>query len=506
MLFIKRIAFYLILLTIISKILGFFRDIVLAYYYGASSISDVYIISLTIPGTLFAFIGIAISTSFVPIYSSLMKEKSVLVANKYLNNLISFLFVICTLLIGILLIFTENIIKIFAFGFDYETLKLAILFTRITAFGIYFSIVINIYIVFLNVRNVYLGPAFTGVPFNISIIISIIVSSQTNILVLPFGLLFSLLIQFLYLKYFLKKVNYRYSFQVDFRNSSLQKTLILSLPVILGVSINQINIIVDRTLASYLEVGGIAAINYSSKINEFAMGIFVISLLSFIYPRMVNLVQDNKNEKLVTELQRLLKIINLLIIPISLFGIVFSYEIVSLLYGRGAFNEGAINITSSLLKFYLIGLIAMSYREVLTKVFFAFQDTRTPTYNAALALVLNIILNLLFSRIMGITGLALATSISTFLTVILLSNSLKRRLPNYYLKNIFKHFIQIILITTVPLLIVKIIYSFFFANQFGLVFAGISYLFLLLLFYKIFKVKELTILIDLIKSKINKKK
>src|SRR5690606_26414608 len=124
---------------IISKILGFGREITLSYFYGVSNISDAYLISSTIPTFVFALIGTGLAASYIPMYNKIAKEGGDLSANKFTNNLINLIIVGSTLIIIFTLIFTKPIVKLFASGFDNETLGLAVTFTRISILGIYFS-------------------------------------------------------------------------------------------------------------------------------------------------------------------------------------------------------------------------------------------------------------------------------------------------------------------------------------------------------------------------------
>ena len=141
----KKTAFLLMMITIVSKLVGFGREITLSYFYGASNISDVFLISLTIPNAFFSFIGAGISTGYIPLYSEIEQKYGEKGGIRYTNNLVNTLFVLCSGIIVFGLLFTDYIVKIFASGFEGDTLALAIKFTRISIFGIYFTCLINIF-------------------------------------------------------------------------------------------------------------------------------------------------------------------------------------------------------------------------------------------------------------------------------------------------------------------------------------------------------------------------
>jgi len=175
----------------LSKFVGFGREMVLAYFYGASSVSDAYLISMTIPTTIFClYLGCLSASVFIPMYTQIEAELGVKEADKYTNNLVNILLLICTVLILFGLIFTEQLVKVFALGFEGEILDLAVSFTRVSLLGIYFSALNTVFNAFLQVKGNFAAPAAIGFPYNFCIIISIILSAKGNLIILAFGLFF----------------------------------------------------------------------------------------------------------------------------------------------------------------------------------------------------------------------------------------------------------------------------------------------------------------------------
>ena len=218
---------------------------ILSYFYGVSNVTDAYLISLTIPVTIFSFIGTGIVTSYIPMYSSIVKEKGVKLANDFTNNIINFILISCTIIILIVWNFTVPIVKVFASGFDEETLRLTVGFTRISILGIYFSGLIYIFLGFLQIKNNYFVPAIMVIPHSILTMISI-VFSKYNIAILPIGSVIAILGQLLFLIPFLRKKGYRYRFVLKMKDENLKKMIYLSIPVIIGVSVNQNQWLVDN--------------------------------------------------------------------------------------------------------------------------------------------------------------------------------------------------------------------------------------------------------------------
>lgn len=439
----KKAALLVMIITILSKILGFGREIVLSYVYGASAITDAYLISQTIPSVIFSFISAGIATGFIPLYSRILSEQGQLEANRYTNNLSNTLLLLASIMVAIVLLFTQPIVKIFASGFSGETLELAIGFTRISVFGVYFTALLNIFAGYLRIHDNYLIPALVGLPMNLVIIASLFISTKTNIYVIAIGSVLATASQLLLLIPFVRKTGYRYQPVLNLKDEYIKTMVIIALPVIAGQSVNQINVLVDRTLASGIAVGGISALNYANRLNGFIQGLFVASISTVLYPMISKMAAEDNMKGLKASISEAISVINLLVIPATIGAMIFSKEIVTLLFGRGAFTPEAIEMTGGALFYYSIGMIAFGLRDILSRAFYALQDTKTPMINATIAVVINIILNIVLSKYLGIGGLALATSIAAIVGTLLLFITLRRKIGGFGLKEITKSFIKI---------------------------------------------------------------
>ena len=439
----KKTALLVMIITILSKILGFGREIVLSYVYGASAITDAYLISQTIPAVIFSFISAGIATGFIPLYSRILNEQGQIEANRYTNNLSNALLLLSSVIVVFVLLFTQPIVKIFASGFSGETLELAIRFTRISVFGVYFTALLNIFAGFLRLHENYIIPALAGFPMNLVIIAFLFISTKTNIYVIAIGSVLATASQLLLLIPFVRKTGYRYQPVLNLKDEYIKTMVIIALPVIAGQSVNQINVLVDRTLASGIAVGGISALNYANRLNGFVQGLFVASISTVLYPMISKMAAEDNMNGLKASISEAISVINLLVIPATIGAMIFSKEIVTLLFGRGAFTPEAIEMTGGALFYYSIGMIAFGLRDILSRAFYALQDTKTPMINATIAVVINIILNIVLSKYLGIGGLALATSIAAIVGTLLLFITLRRKIGGFGLKEITKSFIKI---------------------------------------------------------------
>lgn len=500
----------LILVTVISKILGFGREIVLGNLYGATMYSDVYIVAMNIPGTLFSLIGTAIGTTFIPLYYENYNLGGKKKAIEFTNNILNIVFILGILLSVMGFLFAQPLVKIFAMGFEAEEMKLAIKFTRIMIAGTIFMGISGIMSSFLQVNEDFIIPGLIGIPYNLIIIISIILSVKINIYILPIGTLFAMISRFIFQVPFSYNKGYKYDVVLNIKDEYVKKIIWLVAPVLIGVSVNQVNTMLDRTIASTLVEGSISALNYANRLNGFVMGLFIATLTSVIYPMLSRLSVENDKKKFTESIVNSINSIVLLVIPISVGAIVLANPIVKLLFQRGAFDESATSMTAIALVFYSIGMVGFGLRDILGKVFYSLQDTKTPMVNGAISMVINIVLNLIIVKFMGHAGLALATSISGIICILLLFRSLKKKIGYFGQDKIMKTTIKSLISAIVMGIVTYIMYNVL-ANILGigfiqetialLVSIGIGALVYGVLVI-VLKVEELSMITNIIKKKI----
>ena len=440
-----KAAVGLMIVTILSKIIGFAREQVLSFVYGASMYTDIYFATMNIPNVIFAAIGAALSTTFIPLYcdinNSLGEKKSL----KFTNNILTIVFIICILIAILGFVFTEPLLKIFAFGFEGERLAIGIKFTKILIFSVVFIGISNVLTAYLQVNNNFTIPGLISLPQNIIVIISILLSAKYGPYVLVWGTLIGISSQVVFQLPFAYKERYRLKPHVDLKDSYLKKMLVLTAPVLAGVAVHQVNIMVDKNLASLLPEGSISALNFADRLNNFILALFITSIVAVVYPMLSKLSHEDNKEKFSDYIVKSSNSIILLVIPISIGAIVLSKPIVKLLFERGAFDDRATIMTSSALSMYSIGLVAYGLRDIINKVFYSLQDTKTPMVNGAISMGLNIALNIIFVKFMGHAGLALATSLSAIMCTLLLFYSLRKKIGDFGQEKIVRTTIKSVL-------------------------------------------------------------
>lgn len=509
---IARTTILLMVVTLIAKVLGFGRELVLASSYGAKSFADAYVMALNIPNILCAIIGTALATTYIPIYYDVVKDRGEIEAIKFTNNVTNIVVTLCISISIIGFIFSEEIVKIFAFGFDVETLKITIMFTKVMMGGVMFLGLSYIMTSYLQVNDNFTIPGLISIPYNLIIILSIIMSVNRSPLILAYGTLLAIISQYLFQVPFAKKKRYKYSLYLNPKDEYVKKMILLLGPILIGVAVNQVNTLVDKAVASTLVEGSVSALNYAYKLNSFVMSIFIVSITSVIYPKMAKLSVDKDKTEFNDIVISSINVINLIVIPITIGAIVLSKPIVSLLFERGAFDENAVQMTSISLIFYSVGMIGFALRDVLCRVFYAIQDTKTPMINSTIAVVLNIILNIILAKPMSYAGLAFATSLSAIFSIILLFLALGKKVGDFGQYEIIRTLIKSLISATIMGIISFTAYNKIIntlgnsnlgniAGLAGSVALGmLTYGFLV----TIFKVKEIKFVINTVKSKLKK--
>lgn len=503
----------LMAVTMLSKIMGFGRELVLGALYGASTYSDIFIAASNIPKVLFTLVATALATTFIPLYYENLREGGEDKALRFSNNILNITIILGIILSTLSFIFAEPIVKIFAMGFKGETFRQAVIFTRIIIFGAIFTGLSDIMKSYLQSKDSFTIPGLIGLPYNIILIGAMILSVVLkNVYILPIGALLAMASQFFFQVPFAYKKGYKYRLFVDFKDEYVKKMLILVAPIVIGVAVDQINIMVDKTLASTLVEGSISALNYADRLKGFVTGMFIASISAVVYPQFSRLSAAEDRTEFFDFIRKSINSVIIIIMPMTIGAMVLSQPIVRILFQRGAFDARATQMTAIALVFYSVGLIGVGLRDILTKIFYSVQDTKTPMINATIAVVMNICMNLIFIRHLKHGGLALATSLSSIICILLLFRSLKKKLGDFGQKKIVIVFFKTTFAALIMGIVARVVYTFIFrllgaglimeviALGTAIVVGACVYGLLILLF----KVEEVSMITDIVKKKLKR--
>ncbi|WP_455103912.1 murein biosynthesis integral membrane protein MurJ [Peptostreptococcus sp.] len=454
-----RATVLLMIVTIVSKILGLFRDSVLASAYGTGKYAAVYSTANSISTILFAVIGTALATSLIPLYNKLASEDSTERAMGFLNSVVNLVVIVCLSIAGLGIIFAGPLVKVFAPGYQGDVYTLCVQYTRILLPSIVFVGLANIFTSYLQIKKRYVIPGFIGMPYSIIIIVSIYLSLKTSPMVLVIGTLVAISAKALFQLPFVYKEGYRYRPKINLNDPVMKDMMILILPVVIGVGANQINSIVDKSLASLLGTEVVASFSYAIKLYEFVQALFITSILAVIYPRLSSMIVSDRMDSFLNSLKKTMNVIIVALVPIIVGCIVLSRQIVEVLFQRNAFTSKDTTMTASILWIYVIGILAFALRDVLTRGFYSMEDSKTPMINSIISIVFNISLNLILVKPLGYKGLAIATAVSAYIGLLLFNRSMRKKIEGYSSRDNYIVFVKSLFAALIMGLSVKLVYG-----------------------------------------------
>ncbi len=414
-------------MTLLSRILGLVRDMVIANFFGASAGADTFFLAFRIPNFFRRLFGEgAFSQAFVPVLAEYKTLGSKDAVRELISRVSGTLGLNLLALTFIGVAGAPLVIGLFAAGYVYtgetEKLHLATEMLRLT-FPYVFLICMTAFAgSILNSYGRFAVPSFTPVLLNVSLILCAIYLTpylKTPVIALAWAVLIAGVAQLTFQLPFLAREKLLVLPKVDFKHAGVRKVALLMVPALFGVSVGQINLLVDTILASFLETGSLSWLYYSDRLLELPLALFGITIATVILPSLSSqYVSDSQDYK--KTLEWAVRLVLLLGIPASIALVVLSESLITTLFYQGEMTVRDVEMASFSLSAYGIGLLGHMLVKVLAPAFFARQDTSTPVRYGVIALVANMILNLILVWHLKHAGLALATSLSAFLNAGLL--------------------------------------------------------------------------------------
>lgn len=438
-----------------TRLLGLVRESVLASAYGASAVSDAFVTAFTLPNTILAFIGTSLGTVYIPLYHE-NKDNS----SRFTSNIIN-LAIILGLCLTILFVCCPGVlVRLFASGYDPETFDLAVTFTRIMMLSTVPILLFNVLKAYLQIQNAFFLATALDAFINIFVIAGIYTSKETGLYqVMAYATVVGNFACFIGLVGSCRKHGLKYEPYINLKDSSIKRLLYLIIPAFIGTAVAELNTIIDRNFASTLATGTVSAMNYAGKINGILYTFMSTAIVTVLYPELVKLASENKTVEVKNYINKCILILGYVILPISAIFIIFAEPIVSVLFQRGSFTTEDTVMTAQCIRMYAISYLAVNINPILNRAFYAYNDTKTPTMNSALAVVLNILLNFALIGRFKHQGLAFTTSIAAIFTTILLLVQLSRKLNGLNLKYMVSDLIKMALSCLLMSVILIIIYK-----------------------------------------------
>ncbi len=440
--------------TMLSRILGLVREQLIAFMFSRTA-TDAFYVAFRIPNLLRdLFAEGAMSSAFVPTFTEYLRKRSIEDAWRLASIVINFLFVILSTVTILGILYSDRIVSMFAGEFRSEPGKfeLTVQLTQIMFPFLPLVALAAIAMGILNSHGNFFIPALAPALFNVG---SIIVAPSLYywflhhgwdpILGMAIGTLTGGLLQLLAQIPPLLRKGFTYSLDFSWGHPGVQRIFLLMGPGMIGLASTQINIFVNTWLATSQGEGPVSWLNYAFRLMQFPLGIFGVAIATAALPTISAQIATNETELVTQTLSTSLRMVMMVNIPASLGLISLSHPIIAIIYQHGRFKESDAVSTSNALIFYAIGLFAYSSIKVVVPVFYAFGRSRVPVLISTFIVGLNIALNLILIHPLGYLGLALGTSLASFINMFLLLYWLQTYFVQMDIRELAKSFLKILI-------------------------------------------------------------
>jgi putative peptidoglycan lipid II flippase len=433
--------------TMLSRIFGFIRDMVVAGYFGAGLTTDAFFVAFRIPNLMRRLLGEgSLTVSFVPIFTEYLKKKSFREAGELANVAFTALSALLVIIALMGMLFSPLIVTFMAPGFVKfpQQYELTVFLNRLMFPYVFFICLVALCMGILNSLRHFAIPALSPVVLNIAMIAATLTLRgffQEPITALAVGVLIGGVLQLAMQWPMLIRMGIRLKPDFRFSHPGLKQIGRLMIPSILGSAVYQINIFIGTILGSLLPRGSVSFLYYADRIVELPLGVFAIAVGTAALPSFSEHVATGDFVKLKNTISFSLRLILFIAIPATVALIVLRVPIISVLFQRGAFDASSTLRTAEALLFYALGLWAFSTIRIIDSAFYSIQDRKSPLKVAFLSIFVNLVGSVILMYPLQHGGLALATSLASAVNVITLAVILRKKI-GLFLDKEFYHSLQ----------------------------------------------------------------
>ena len=490
------------ILTVGGKVLGFLREMILANYFGTGIVTDAYVMAQSIANAVLAGVISAAATSYMPTFSAKVEKDGIEEGDLFTSRLTNLLVLISGTVFILGSVFSKPLVSLLARGFEGEAASLTSFYLKGAFFAIIFNAIVVILEAYLQYGGIFLPQLVLGYVQNISIIVVTVISARGSSKLLILGLVIGWGFRAIGLMVLSGRRGFRYS--ADFAvTGAVKEAAVLALPIFIGGSVNQINTLVDKTLASGLDQGSVSALNYGNLIVGVISAMTVTVMVTMLYPRMNQAFTLGDYDRIGSIAERSINLIVLISVPCTFGCMLYAKPAIRVIYERGAFGQGSPELTSAAFFYYALGLTFIAVSQIITKLFYSMHNTKTAVKCSVISMFVNIVLNLILVKVMGHSGLALATSIAQMCNAALLYYVFRCRYPKISLVRSPKKIILTVIFSAVSVggsfLIYRLLERFALPQLISLAIAGLIAAAAYFILVKLAGFEELEIVESLIK-------
>lgn len=425
-----RATILLLVITLLSRVLGLVREMVIAWRFGASAETDAFFVAYSIPYAFYSVVGLSLTAVVVPLLAEYEAQGRLDEAMRTASLVINVVLLSIGLLALVGILGAPQIAWALGGGFDSATLTLASQFTAIMMPSIVFMSIAGVLGGILNNRNVFGPPALGPVAMNVIIILGAIIGGTwAGIQGLVVGTVLGSVAFMAIQLPALHRIGYRHRWDFSLKNPVVTRIGGLLWPVMLVSGLGFLYTVIDFRLASAMAEGSVTALNYATKLIQLPQALFVMAVTTAIFPTLSKMAAGQRKDEMAALLQKGLRIILLLAVPGTVGLIIIGEPLIQLLFQRGAFDAEATERTASALFYLSIGLVGFCLNLPLIRSFYALNDRLTPLLVGLGSVGVKFLLSMMLADSMQHNGLALATSITILFNAAVLALLLQRKLP-----------------------------------------------------------------------------
>ena len=442
-----KIALQLFIVTVFTKLIGFIREVAFGARFGTSVKADAFPLALQLPNILFASVFAAFSTSFIPFYTDIREKKGEDEGIKFTNSVINTLLLASSIVAILGFIFSKQLILLQVHQSKELQIMYASKILKITIFMIIFTSSTNILQGFLQANGNFTKPVLSSIPFNFSIFVAIFLSyfepfKKFDIYIVAVGFVVGYFWSLVYQLNNSKKYGFKFYPVLGFKDENIKKMIKFSFPVFISSSMAQLYTFIDRYLLTGTSTGAVAAVAYAGKLNDVVVGVFSSSISVLAFSTLSNLQAKGDKENFRKFFVSAVNSIILMMMPFAIGGMIMAKEITRLIYQRGNFTTESTLLTASPLMFYCLGFVGLGLRDILNRTLYVLKDSKTAVKNGVIAIICNIILDVIFIHKFKHTGAAMAFATANYIAAVLLFISLRKKLGSIGWKRIAGVFVK----------------------------------------------------------------
>lgn len=437
-------------ITLLGKVLGLYRDRLLAIHYGTGMEANAFYTASRIPRVFFdAVFASAIAACFIPVFSEYLTKKGKEQAYRFSGNFITVMAVMTTLLSMVGIAFAGPLVTLFADGYDAQTAALAASLTRVMFPTVLFTGVAFSFVGVLQSMGEFNIPALISTVSNLVIILYYFTFNQEfGIYGLAVAFLVGWLLQAVVQVPALRRLGFHYHPGLEIRSDGMRKVFALMLPVMVSTWVQPINLTINSKFGSRLfEGAGVSAIEIATNLYLIIAGVFVLSITNVIFPKLSRMTGSGQEGEFRHTLVHTMHGCLFFILPMCGGLMVLARPLVSFVYGGGEFDAFSIQITSQALFWVSLGMAGYGVQNILSRAYFARQNGKVPLIAGVVSILVNILLCVLLTAPLGVTGLAIASSVSATVYALLLDLPLERRGEGVFSGPFLRDLLKMILAT-----------------------------------------------------------